>query len=95
MVSSSGKQIDDAINRFMAMSPQDLAGYKPATNAEAIARNLIITATSSEDEGLKVRTSQLIADRTEGRATASARSNPKQEEFLKQMREALSGKGVE
>lgn len=88
---AASKTIDDAINRFMAMSPEELGSYKSATNAEAVARKLVLTATTSEDEGLAVRTSQLLTDRTDGRATAGSRKDSTGKELLEGLALAIRG----
>ena len=93
MVSSVNRQIDDAISQFMAMGPEELAGHKPATNAEAMAKKLVTTAVSSEDEALAVRTIQLIADRTEGRATSGSRKESGAHDLLRELAEELKAAG--
>lgn len=88
----NNRQIDNALEKFMGMNPKDLDKYEPITVAEAAAKRLVLTATTSEDEALTIRTIQLIADRIEGRATASQqKGGSKQDTFLEQMREALNG----
>lgn len=87
----NNKQIDTALEKFMSMAPKALEKYEPATIAEAAAKRLVVTATTSEDEALTIRTIQLIADRVEGRAAAQQKSGNKQEDFLKEIKKALNG----
>ena len=79
----------------MAMSPDELEDYRPASNAEAMAKKLVITAVSSEDESLSVRTIQLIADRTEGRSTAGSRKESSGVELMRDLAQTLLEAGNE
>jgi len=84
------KQIDDALSKLIGLSIQGLSAYEPKSIAEAMAKNLLTTAVESQDEALRVRTSQIVADRVDGRASAGDRKQ-KADPF-RELEKAIHGK---